>query len=419
MPEGAQAWIAPLVADLKAHDGRSVVVAGDHQPPAVHALAHAMNAALGNIGTTVLNFAPAEVRPDNQTALFRELVGEMAAGSVAALIVIGTNPVFTSPADVDFKAALQKVPLKVHMGSHLDETGTECTWHINEAHYLETWGDGRGHDGTASICQPLIAPLFNGRSPLELIASLLPDRGGELNARGIVKAFWQKNWPANGGSTTNFEAAWQKALQEGVIPNSARPRVDKQPNAGAIPAYKPVAAGTEIVFRPDPAIFDGRFANNGWLQELPKPVTKLTWDNAIILSPKTAAKYKLDTKYKIESTGGGEHGRVVADVAELTVGERTLRAAVWVQPGHADDSITLHLGYGRPKAGRSGRTPGSTPTRSARRTWPGSRRRRGPEEHGRRIHPGVHPGPLPDGEPPPRPPRDPGRVRAEPPGVPR
>ncbi|HKB05926.1 MAG TPA: TAT-variant-translocated molybdopterin oxidoreductase, partial [Gemmataceae bacterium] len=231
-PEAARAWIAPLVADLKAHAGRSVVVAGDHQPPAVHALAHAMNGALGNIGQTVRNFSTAEVRPDNQAAQFRELVGEMADGKVSALLVIGANPVYTAPADVNFKGAMAKVPLKVHMGLHLDETGRECDWHLNEAHYLETWGDGRGHDGTASICQPLIAPLFNGRSPLELIASLLPDRGGELNPRGIVKAFWQKNWPANGGSTPNFETTWQKALQEGVIPNSARPPFGGQPNAG-------------------------------------------------------------------------------------------------------------------------------------------------------------------------------------------
>ncbi|HJZ58565.1 MAG TPA: TAT-variant-translocated molybdopterin oxidoreductase [Gemmataceae bacterium] len=351
-PAAGRDWVGPIAKDLQAFRGKSLVIAGDHQPPTVHALAHAMNGVLGNIGTTVLNFSPAEVRPDNQAAEFKNLVDEMNAGSVAALIMIGVNPVFTSPADVDFATALDRVPLKVHMGSHADETAGLCTYHFNEAHFLETWGDGRGHDGTASICQPLIAPLFNGHSPLELIASIIPERPPEAptSPREIVKAFWRKNWPANGGSTTNFDAAWQRALQDGVIPNSARPAVDKQPNPGAIPPYTPTAAGLEVNFRPDPAVWDGRFANNGWLQELPKPITKLTWDNAIIVSPTTAASKGLNVG--IQSTGGGEHGRQLADIAELTVGGRKVRAAVWIQPGHADDSITFHFGYGRQNGGR-------------------------------------------------------------------
>ena len=184
--------------------------------------------------------------------------------------MIGVNPAFSSPADIDFADALENVATKVHMGSHVDETALLCDWHINLAHYLETWGDGRGHDGTACITQPLIAPLFGGRSPVELLAALLPDRGGELNARSIIKEYWRKNWPANGGSVGDFEAAWQHALQDGVIPGSARAKVDKQPNAGGIPAYSAPVAGLEISFRPDPAIYDGRFANNGWLQELPE-----------------------------------------------------------------------------------------------------------------------------------------------------
>src|SRR5262245_1594220 len=351
-PAAGRDWVGPIAKDLLAFRGKSLVIAGDHQPPAVHALAHVMNGVLGNIGTTILNFSPAEVRPANQAAEFKDLVKEMNSGSVAALIMIGVNPVFTSPADVDFATALSRVRLTVHMGSHADETAGLCNYHFNEAHFLETWGDGRGHDGTASICQPLIAPLFNGHSPLELIASLIPDRPPEAptTPREIVKAFWRKNWPANGGSTTNFDAAWQRALQDGVIPNSARPAVDKQPNAGAVPAYTKTAAGLEVNFRPDPAVWDGRFANNGWLQELPKPITKLTWDNAIIISPTTAESHGLTVS--IQSKGGGEHGRVLSEIAELTIGGRKIRAAVWIQPGHANDSITFHIGYGRQHGGK-------------------------------------------------------------------
>jgi molybdopterin-containing oxidoreductase family iron-sulfur binding subunit len=354
--EAVNAWLTPMIADLQAHRGSSLVVVGEHQPAAVHALAHAINGALGNIGTTVLNSAPLEAKPTNQSAEFKELVAEMSAASVGALFIVGVNPVFTASADVDFKTALGRVPLKVHMGSHVDETALLCDWHINQAHYLETWGDGRGHDGTACITQPLIAPLFGGRSAVELFAGLLPDRGGELNGRAIVKEYWRKNWPANGGSTPDFESAWQHALQDGVIPNSARARVDKQPNAAGIPAYVAPAAGLEITFRPDPTIYDGRFTNNGWLQELPKPITKLTWDNALIVSPKTAKDKGLTSK--IESVGGGEHGRSVVDIAEVSVGNLKLKAAVWIQPGHADDSITLHLGYGREKGGKVGKGTG-------------------------------------------------------------
>jgi MoCo/4Fe-4S cofactor protein with predicted Tat translocation signal len=353
-PGDSAKMVSAIAKDLQAFKGRSIVIAGDHHSSAVHALVHAINGALGNIGTTVINTEPVEVKATNQAEEFKALVAEMNAGTVGALFILGVNPVFTSPADVEFKAALGRVGLKVHLGTHVDETAVLCDWHINEAHYLETWGDGRAFDGTASISQPLIAPLFNGHSALELIAYLLPDRpeqSQQLHPREVVKAYWRKNWPTNGGSTTNFDSAWQAALRDGVIPGTARARVDKQPAAN-VPAYTPPASGLEVNFRADPTIFDGRFSNNGWLQEVPKPITKLTWDNAVILSPKTAKANGLATK--IVSTGGGEHGRAVVPVVELTVGGRTLKAAVWIQPGHADDSITLHFGYGREKGGKVG-----------------------------------------------------------------
>jgi molybdopterin-containing oxidoreductase family iron-sulfur binding subunit len=348
-PTGALKWVSAIAKDLQAFKGKSVVIVGEHQPPAVHAIAHAINATLGNNGTTVIHTEPVEVKPTNQTEEFKALVGEMNTGTVAAMFILGVNPVYTSPADLDFAGALKKVPIKVHLGQHIDETAVACDWHINEAHYLETWGDGRAYDGTASVCQPLIAPLHGGRSAIELMAALLPE-AAELHPREIIKNYWRKNWPQNGGSTGGFDSGWQVALRDGVIANSARPRIEV--NAGNIPAYKAPAAGMEVNIRPDPTIFDGRFINNSWLQELPKPITKLTWDNAIIVSPATAKAKGLE--YRMESTGGGEHGRAVAQMAELTVNGKTVKGAVWVQYGHADDSITVHLGYGRRKTGKVG-----------------------------------------------------------------
>ena len=370
-----QKWVAAIAKDLGAFRGRSAVIVGDHQPPAVHAVAHAINGALGNIGTTVLVTAPVEIRtattPPEQTqaAGFRALVEEMNAGSVSALFILGGNPVYTAPADLKFGDALRRVELKVHLGTHLDETGVECEWHVNEAHFLETWGDGRAYDGTVTICQPLIAPLFNGKTAIELLSALLAETA-ETHPREIVKAHWRKNWPANGGSAGGFDAGWQAALRDGVIPGTAAARADRQPAPAGIPAYTAPAAGMEVNFRPDPLVHDGRYANNSWLQEVPKPITKLTWDNAIIISPNTAAALGFGTErtvrsedgkttYKtrgprVDSTGGGEHGRTVADVGELTVGGRTVRGPVWIQVGHADDSVTVHLGDGRQK-GKGGR----------------------------------------------------------------
>jgi MoCo/4Fe-4S cofactor protein with predicted Tat translocation signal len=368
-----QKWVAAIAKDLGAFRGRSAVIVGDHQSPAVHAIAHAINGALGNVGETVLVTAPIEIRSANtpadqtQAAAFKALVNEMNAGSVEALFILGGNPAYTAPADLKFADALGRVGLKVHLGSHLDETGVLCDWQVNEAHFLETWGDGKAYDGTVSICQPLIAPLFNGRSAIELLSAFLSEQA-ETSPREIVKFHWRRNWPANGGSTGGFDSGWQAALRDGVVPNTAAARMDKQPAPAGIPPYAAPAGGTEVNFRPDPLVHDGRFANNAWLQEVPKPVTKLTWDNAIIISPKMAAtlgfgeertvrsedgKTTVKTRGpKIESTGGGEHGRTLADIGELTVGGRTVKGPVWIQVGHAEDSITVHLGYGRDRGGR-------------------------------------------------------------------
>ncbi|HVK13370.1 MAG TPA: TAT-variant-translocated molybdopterin oxidoreductase [Gemmataceae bacterium] len=375
----AREFVAKAAADLKALGAESVVVPGDHQPPAVHALAHAINQTLGSVGAgkPVQYRAADDADQPSQTDAFKALVADMAAKRVDCLLILGANPAFTAPADMDFKGALARVGLKVHLGSHLDETGVLCDYHFNETHYLETWGDGRAHDGTVTICQPLIAPLFDGRSALDLLVGLtkesanpsakdaIADRAG-TSPRELVKAYWEKNWPqgSNGGS---FEDRWQTALRDGVIPGTEWPAAN--PPAAKVSPYTPAAAGLEVNFRADPCIYDGRYANNAWLQELPKPITKLTWDNAAIISPKTAKKLNIGRDFKDEHgrverraeeplDGGGSHGKSIVHKAELTVDGRKLVLPVWIQPGHADESITVYLGYGRERAGKVGNNTG-------------------------------------------------------------
>jgi Fe-S-cluster-containing dehydrogenase component/anaerobic selenocysteine-containing dehydrogenase len=332
-------WIRALVRDLQAHRGASLVVVGDQQPPAVHALTHAINDALGNLGKTVILTDPVEANPSNQIESLRDLVADIKAGEVQTLVILSGNPVYSAPVDLEFAANLLKVPLRIHLGLYDDETAELCHWHIPEAHYLESWGDARAYDGTASIIQPLIAPLYDGRSPYEVLAVLLGQSSGV--AHDIVRDYWR-------GQTLvkdeEFEAAWESWLEKGVIPSTAllpkqatlKPGFAARPPATGLQAG--VAGGLEIVFRPDPSIWDGRFANNGWLEELPKPFTKLTWDNAAMISPATAQDAGLNTE----------------DVVELRYAGRSVRAPVSVVPGHADHSVTVHLGFGRKRAGPIG-----------------------------------------------------------------
>jgi len=360
-----QKWIDAVAKDLQTHRGRSLVVAGDHQPATVHALAHAMNAALGNAGQTVVYTLPVEAEPVDQLASLRDLVADMNGGKVDVLLIVGGNPVYTSPADLKFADALNKVQLRAHLSLYDDETSALCHWQIPEAHFLEAWSDARGHDGTVSIVQPLIAPLYGGRSAHELIATL-SDRP-ERSAYDLVRDFWKVD--------PKDDAAWRRWLHDGVMPNTAfepkpmsvragfesaidnqsaiRPSTSSgrpEPVEGRNP-QSAMTTGLEIAFRNDPCVLDGRFANNGWLQELPKPITKLTWDNAVIVSPATAEKIKAENK---PAWTGGEHGQIISDVVELRYQGRTVRGAVFPVVGHPDDCVTVHLGYGRVRAGHTG-----------------------------------------------------------------
>jgi molybdopterin-containing oxidoreductase family iron-sulfur binding subunit len=325
---------------------------GEPQPPAVHALAHAINAALDNTGRTVLYTEPVEVEPVNQVASLRDLAADMERGGVTTLLILESNPVYSAPADLDFPGKLKKTPLSIHLGMYEDETGSMCHWHIAAAHYLESWSDARAYDGTATIVQPLIAPLYGGKTAHEMLAAFSP--APQRSSYDIVREYWRG---AAGRQEQDFERWWRKSLHDGVIEKSAFAPRSLAVNTGRIigaetpPAVRAQADGEpplEIVFCPDPSIYDGTFANNAWLQELPKPLSKLTWDNAAILSPATAERLSLNQE------GGWRGGNIYADVVELRHEGRGVRAPICIVPGQAENTITLHLGYGRTRAGRVG-----------------------------------------------------------------
>jgi molybdopterin-containing oxidoreductase family iron-sulfur binding subunit len=335
LPEAARQWIEPLAADLLANRGACVVTAGPEQPAAVHALAHGINAALGNLGTTVVVTEPVEAQPVDQLASLRELAADMEAGRVEMLLILGGNPVYDAPADLEFATKLDQVPFRVHLGAEDNETSELCHWHVPETHFLEAWGDARAHDGTVSIVQPLIQPLYAGKSAAEVMAAVLGNP--ESQSYDVVRDYWRGRM---GGE--NFDRDWRRALHDGVVPNTAAAPKTVQVQAGFDQPAEPGGDGLAIVFLPDATIWDGRFSNNGWLQEQPKPMTLLTWDNVALVSPTMAAVLGVSNE----------------DVVELRVGERMIEAPVWISPGHADHAVTVTLGYGRSRVGRVGRGAG-------------------------------------------------------------
>jgi molybdopterin-containing oxidoreductase family iron-sulfur binding subunit len=344
-------WAGPVAQDLLRNKGASVVIAGDHQPPLVHALAHVMNSHLGNVGKTVFYTDPIEANPVDQLASLQDLVKDLDAGAVDLLLILGGNPVFNAPVELGLRDRIKKAALSVHLSLYEDETSTVCQWTLPETHYLETWGDARAFDGTVSIQQPLIEPLYGGRSAYEMLQALTDSP--ETRPYDIVKGYW-----AAQHAGADFEAWWRRAVHDGVVPGTALPAKTPALREEAVTekAEKRRLGGKfEVNFRPDPTIYDGRFANNGWLQELPKPITKLTWDNAAIMSPGDAFRLGVPT--------GG--------MVRLTYEGHTLKAPVWIQPGHVDGSITLHLGYGRTSGGKAGTGMGFNPygLRTAKALW--------------------------------------------------
>jgi MoCo/4Fe-4S cofactor protein with predicted Tat translocation signal len=444
--ENARTWVRVVAEDLRAHAGRSLVVADEYLSPAAQVLIHGINQALGNTGRTVSYIEPVEADPVDHLQSLRALVADMSAGRVDTLVMLdGVNPVYTAPADLRFAGALQEVRLRVHHGLYQDETSDFCHWHVNAAHELESWSDARSFDGTVTILQPLIDPLYEGRTAHEVLSALSnrPDstsydlvrdfwsrrlaglaagfdgrvtgetgglattlgmggfsgtigdagsmtrgagsgagtgldagqssggqvsQGGTAGAEGLLRSGVSDT--ASGAADTTgsvasgagapaapegtgaaatpagFETAWRRVLNAGFVPNTAARRVPAAVAGGAVQqAAGEIAAAARdrgegrvtLLVRPDPTVWDGRFAWNAWLQELPKPISKLTWDNALLLSPRTAERLKVDFHETVAISAGGRELRGVA---------------VWVLPGMADDTALLTLGYGRRKAGK-------------------------------------------------------------------
>ncbi len=321
-------WARAAAADLAAPRGAGVLVVGERQPAHVHALAQALNQALGNVGRTVWLTATPLVDAPGAVQPLDALASELRAGRVQALVMLGANPVHTAPPDLGLAEALNRASLSVYHGLYRDETARAAGWFVPAAHFLESWGDGRAYDGTASLVQPLIKPLWGGWTEAQLLAALLPGTG-TAGAPPDAHALLREAWRAQLAD----EAAWEMALRKGVVEGTAFP---PETVGGAAPWVPPApraatSPGLAVEFRPSPAVHDGRFAENAWLQELPDPITKLTWGNAALLSPATAARLGLAT----------------GDVATLELRGRAVDAPVFVLPGQADDTVTLPLGYGR------------------------------------------------------------------------
>ena len=357
-------WIEEVVKDLtKAAKGRSLVVAGEGQPAFVHALALAINDKLGNIGSTVTLTEVGSSPAQRGVKALQKLTQEMAAKQVDVLLIFGTNPVHTAPVDLDFAGALRNVKfLTMHNSLYVDETSVLCQWHLPQTHYLETWGDVVAHDGTATIMQPLIAPLYKGRPAVEVLSALLDEE--PQTAHALIRTTWEK-WfglPKESVPSPDFEKAWTESLNDGMVAKSAAEPVKnlkvkdgwwKTGLDKTAPA--PTADDMTLVFRLDQTLFDGQFANNGWLQELPKPVTKLTWGNAAIMSPETA---KLKGITQKAGGHGGNYGELLTDMVELNYRGRTLKVPAYVQPGQPDFVVTVHFGHGRARAGNVGNEQG-------------------------------------------------------------
>lgn len=332
-------WLNVLARDLLAAAHSALIVAGRRQPPAVHALVAAINHALGAAGNTV-DYA----RPDSliypDAAAFAALAQKMESGSVSCVIILGGNPAYNAGADIDLKAALGKVEHSIHLSPYLDETSQLTAWHLPQSHFLESWGDVRSLDGTLGIIQPMIEPLYDSHSSLEVMSLLVTGR--DRRGYDIVRYYWQDILKG-----MEYEKEWRKILHDGLKEGSAFPvvipRIDFAAVAESLKKNLPLGSSAsadnlEIVFTVSPSLFDGRFANNGWLQELPDSMTKLCWDNAALLSPKTADAL----------------GVTSGDMAQINYRGRQIEMPVWTMPGQADYIVNLSLGYGREKAGQVG-----------------------------------------------------------------
>ncbi len=326
------AWRARAGAALASARGRSIVVAGAAQPAAVQEAAHRLNAVLGNAGHTVGYTAPVAASPESLASL----VDAMRAGQVHTLLTLDTNAVYDAPGDLAFADALNQVALRVHAGPYADETAAASDWHLPLLHPLEAWGDARSWDGTVGLIQPTVAPLYGGRSSLEVL-SLFTDTMPR-SGRDLLESHWRNSW-RGAGDDSAVDARWRQALLDGFVPDTAEPEIARLAPVAASAAPPAVTTSTSpapgartltVLFRPDPSAWDGAWANNAWLQELPRPLNKVVWDNVVAIPPGLAARERLAN----------------GDVVTLEADGRRVEGPVWITPGQAPDTATLTLGYG-------------------------------------------------------------------------
>jgi Fe-S-cluster-containing dehydrogenase component/anaerobic selenocysteine-containing dehydrogenase len=334
-------WLKVVAKELVQNRGQSLIVVGQRQPAAVHALAASLNRALGNLDRTVAYATPIDTLEGDGYAAISALSKQMATGAIDTLIMLGGNPVYDAPADLKFADALKKVPTSIHFSSYVDETASLCTWQVPRAHELESWGDAQSLTGVYSVQQPLIAPLWGGRSDIEVLGKL----AGLPNWRGydIVQATVDERG-------IRGEIAWRQLLNKGVAPSTfgtvtaglAARDADVANALKQLGEPAPLGDSFEAAFIADPKLFDGRFANNQWLLEMPDPMTRITWDNAAMLAPSTAKEL------------GVKNG----DIIRLSKGDASIDIVAWMQPGVAARSVILPLGWGRTLAGSNGNKKG-------------------------------------------------------------
>lgn len=320
-------FVTALADDLATHTGSSAISVGFDHSPAVHAVVAAINSALNNIGSTVSYLSVPHIDNQNNRTEFANLVDDLNTGNYDSVVIIGANPAYTSPADIDFTGSLANVSEVLHLGTYNDETAKLSNWHLSRAHYLEAWGDGYSYGGARSVIQPQIQPLHDSISEIELLGAIV--NAGQTNGHDLVQNTF------SGYYSSNFENRWKDILHDGIdITDGFRSVNVRLTNVA--PAPSSTINGMEVVFKADASIYDGRFANNGWLQELPDPITKITWDNVALMSPATAESLGVENE----------------DLVTIAVGGISVQLAAWIQPGQADDSITVNAGYGREGIGR-------------------------------------------------------------------
>ena len=334
-------WMDILAGDLLENAGSTVITVGSQHSPAVHAAVAAINTALGNNGNTVTYHELPFGTDRNENEAFAAAINELSSGAYSTAVILGANPVYTGPSDLNVQQALENVETKVHLSDYVTETSRLCNWHVNRAHYLESWGDGLSFTGQRSIIQPQIQPLFGGISEIELLDIIL--NGNDPSGYDLVRETWADVIEGD------FEEQWEQILHDGIDTNSGFEAASVSLTGDLSSAIQEDLSngpidGIEINIKPDNKLFDGRYANNSWLQELPDSMTKVTWDNVALMSPATARNLGIDPERSFSSDE--------VPVVRITANEITIEIAAWVQPGHADDSITLTVGYGRENIGR-------------------------------------------------------------------